>query len=544
MKEKGIKMDFNWQIDAIWVSVALLCGLLAKRLKQPPLVGFLLAGFIVNYTKQTDGYLNNVLDILSELGIMLLLFTIGLKVKIKELLKPVVWLTTSVHMIINSLIIGSVFFGLGYLGVSLFTDLSFTTALLIGFALSFSSTVFVVKVLEDRGEISSFHGLIAIGILVIQDIFAVVFLAFSKQELPSIWILALPFYLWGLKKILYRLLTDSEHGELLSIFGFFATFVAGALTFSLVGLKPDLGALVMGMLLVNHPKSKELYKKMMEFKDFFLVAFFISIGLSGNITLNAVLITMVILLFTPLKTLLYVFIITRFNIRGRTSFLSAISLSNYSEFGLIVAMTSYKLGILNQDWLVAFALAVAVSFIISSPLNKKVHLIYDRINPIITKLNIKAPYKPVDENTLNFGDAEYLIIGMGTVGFPALDYLNKKTNQKAMGMDYSHEVVNRLKQRNRNVIWGDSTDITLWENADFSKIKIILLAMSDFHSNLNTFNEIKKINNRTYKVGAIVSYPDQEKILRELGIDFIYNYKKSVGIDFAEKMIEKLEEAI
>lgn len=532
-------METNWQVDAIWVSIALLSGLLAKRLKQPPLIGFLFAGFFIKYTGQTDSYLNTIIDMLSDLGIMLLLFTIGLKVKIKELVKPVVWATTTIHMLVTTLVVGACIFMLSSVGLSQFAGLSLEASIIIAFALSFSSTVLVVKVLEDRGELSSFHGKIAIGILVIQDIFAVIFLALSNKKMPSIWALALPLYLWLIKKILYKLLYDSEHGELLSIFGFFATFVAGALSFSIVGLKPDLGALIMGMLLVNHPKSKELYKKMLEYKDFFLVAFFMSIGLSGDITINAIIIAIFLLVFPPLKGLFYVFIITRFNIRGRTSFLSAVSLTNYSEFGLIVGMTALKFGLIQQEWLVAIALAVAVSFILSSPINQYVHQIYDYINPLITRLNIKAPYKKIDENPISLDNAKYLVIGLGTVGLPALDFLSNVSNNKVIGMDYSHDTIKDLKRKNRNVVWGDSTDITFWENTDFSNIDMVLLAMSDFQSNLNTFNEIKKLKHKTYKVGVIVNYPDQELLMKELGIDFVYNYKKLVGADFAEKMYEE-----
>lgn len=532
-------MEHNWQIDAIWVSIALISGLLAMRFKQPPLIGFLLAGFFIRYTGKTDGFLSEIIDLLSNLGIMLLLFTIGLKVKIKELLKPVIWATTSLHMLVITILTGGFVFILSYLGLSQFAGITIYTSLIIGFALSFSSTVFVIKVLEDRGEINSFHGTIAIGILVIQDILAVIFLAFSKQELPSIWALGIPIYLWGAKKVLSKLLSDSGHGELLTIFGFFATFVSGALVFSLLGIKPDLGALIIGMLLVDHSKSKELYKKMMEFKDFFLVAFFISIGLTGNITSNAIVISLFIILLLPIKALLYIFFMTRFNVRGRTSFLSTASLSNYSEFGLIIAMVVFKMGLIHQDWLVALALAVAFSFVISSPVNQYVHQIYDYINPFITKYKIKGTLKKIDDAPINFGEAKFLIIGLGTVGFPALDYLTQKCDEKVIGMDYSHETIDRLKTRNRNVVYGDSTDFSFWQNANFEKIEFVVLAMNDFQSNLNTFLEIKKIKERKFKVAVIIGYPDEEKQMKKMGADFIYNYRKFLGIDFAEKIIER-----
>lgn len=527
----------NWQIDAIWVSIALLSGLFAKKLKQPPLIGFLLAGFIINYTKQTESYLNSIIGMLSNLGIMLLLFTIGLKIKIKELTRPIVWGTTSIHMVLTTLFIGAFTLLLSYIGLNQFAGLTIASSLVIGFAFSFSSTVLVVRVLESRGELSSFHGKIAIGILVIQDLFAVLFLALSNKKLPSIWALALPIYLWLVKKLLDKLLKDVEYGELLSIFGFFVTFVTGALMFNIVGLKPDLGALAMGMLLADHKKASDLYKKMTEYKDFFLVAFFISIGLSGTITLNSIIITIIMLTFIPLKGLLFTFIITRFNVRGRTSFLSAVSLSNYSEFGLIVGVAALHLNLINQDFFVATALSVAISFILSSPLNQHVHAIYDFINPVITKLNIKGNYKkPFDENTIDLGNAEYLVIGLGTIGLPAYQYFSTICKKNVIGMDFSLDIIKELKKDNYNAIWGDSTDITFWEKADFSKINVVLLAMSDFHYNLNTLIEINKIVNKKFKIAVVVSYPEQEKEMQELGVDYVYNYKKEAGSEFAENV--------
>jgi len=527
-------MDNSWQIDAIWVSVALLCGLLAKRISLPPLIGFLIAGFVINYSGQTDSNLNTVLHILSDLGVMLLLFTIGLKIKVKELFKPVVYATASIHMIVITALIGAAVFILSYLGVSQFVGITFSTALIIGFALSFSSTVFVVKVLEERGELSSYHGKIAIGILVIQDIFAVLFISISKGTPPNIWVLGLPLYLYLVRKILFKLLDDVEHGELLTIFGFFTTFVIGALSFELFGLKPDLGALVIGMLLVDHGRTKELYNRMMEYKDFFLVAFFMSIGLSGKLTLNALVIASFFITLMALKGVLFMFILSRFNIQGRTSFLSSMSLTNYSEFGLIVGMVALKMNLIDSDWFVALALAMSISFVISSPLNQYVHPIYDYLKPLIVKLNIQAPEQKIDNAPINLGDSTYLVVGMGTFGLPAFNYLHKVKKEKVIGMDYNHELIQKLQEEKLNVLWGDSTDSVFWETVDFSKINLVLLAMAEYQSNVNTFNEINKMKVKPFKIGVIVGYPDQEKKMKELGADYIYNYKEKAGEEFAE----------
>ena len=248
-----------WTIDAIWISVAFVLGMAAKKMNLPPLIGFLAGGFIINFAGFTEGGM--ALDIVADLGVMLLLFLIGLKLNVKSLLSKEIWLTTTLHMILSVLILGSVVFIIGWIG-ALSAGLSIESSYLIGFALSFSSTVFAVKVLEDKGEMNSFHGRVAIGILVMQDLIAVIFLSFSKGEYPSLWVLGLPVYLYVIRWLFVRVLNMVDHGELLTLFGFFGAFVAGAIVFELVGLKPDLGALIIGALLGSHPRSKELQKQM------------------------------------------------------------------------------------------------------------------------------------------------------------------------------------------------------------------------------------------------------------------------------------------
>src|SRR5690554_5829789 len=132
-------------IDAIWLTLAFLSGLLMKRFNLPALLGFLATGFFLSFSGFTEGNLRQILGPLSDLGIILLLFTIGLKIKIKQLIKPEIWITASTHIIITTLTIGGVLFGMSFMSIQYFTDMSIESAMTIGFALSFSSTVFIVK---------------------------------------------------------------------------------------------------------------------------------------------------------------------------------------------------------------------------------------------------------------------------------------------------------------------------------------------------------------------------------------------------------------
>lgn len=528
-----------WQVDIIWLSLAFLSGLAVKKINLPPLIGFLLTGFILKGSGLTQGHISEVLDAISDLGVMLLLFTIGLKVKVKNLVKKEVWLSASAHMVITVIVLSIFIYLLSIIGLPALTGISPLSAALVGFALSFSSTVFVVKVLEEKGELNSFHGKISIGILVMQDIFAVIFITLSAGKWPSIWVLTLPLILYVLKKILYRILDSAGHGELLTIFGFFATFTAGAVSFSLVGLKADLGALVIGMLLVGHSKADELYDRMMGFKDFFLIAFFVNIGLSGSITPNALIIALLLLPFIFVKAGLFVWLLSRFDIRPRTGFLTALSMANYSEFALIVGVIAVKDQLLTGEWLVALAILMSLSFLVSSPLNRYAHDIFDRYKPYFMQLNPKTVCQ--DDEPVHLGESEYIVVSMGTLGVPAYDYLNKKYPGKVLGLDYNHDKVEVQQQAGRNALWCDTTDLQFWQNANFYNVKMMLFAMSDFESNVNSIKELNRSRKKNFLVGVIYHYPEERELLEKLGVDFTYSYKERVGKDFAEEFLEERE---
>ncbi len=522
-------------IDAIWLSVAFLCGLVAMRLNMPALIGFLITGIVLNFLGIKDGEISSILPVLSDLGVMLLLFTIGLKIKVKQLIKPEVWVTASANMILSIIAIGSFVFLMSFFSISYFTGLDIKASLLIGFALSFSSTVFVIKILEDRGELTSYHGKIAVGILVIQDIIAVIFLTASSQQMPSIWIFGLPIYLYLARHVLGYILKQSGHGELLTVFGFFATFVSGAVVFKFVGLKPDLGALVMGMLLVDHKKAEELYDRMMNYKDFFLIAFFISIGLQGIPTLGMVFVTLVLLVFALFKGGLFLFLMSFFNIRARTSFLASIGLSNFSEFGLIVMYAGVSLGWVGSEWLTILALLMSFSFFVSSPVNANAHRIFDRFKSFILLINKGKNY--TDSEITDLGGAEYLVVGMGSIGLPAFKHLDEVYPGKVIGIDYNLERIKKQQDQGLNAAWGDATNNLFWTGVNFDNLKMVLLGTSDFKTNYNVLFEINKLQNRKFKLGVISHYDDEAAQFSLHAVDLIYDYKSSIGGDFAEKAI-------
>lgn len=359
-------------MDILLIIAAFISGFIALKLNLPPLVGFLIAGFGLQYSGFTT---NETITTLSDLGVTLLLFTIGLKLDVKTLLAKEIWASATLHNVLSTAFFTLALIGLKTIGISLFTEIDTSQIVLLAFVLSFSSTVFAIKSLEEKGSMNSTFATISIGILVMQDIFAVLFLTISTGKMPEWYALAL-FALPLLRPLFYKILDKCGHGEMLVLYGFFMALVMGAGLFKLVGMKADLGALILGMLLAGHYKASELSKSLFNIKELFLVCFFLNIGLSDAPTIDGFILALLLICLLPIKGALYYVVINAFKFRVRTSLLASLTLLNYSEFGLIVSGIAYKLGWLPGEMMVAIAMAVSLSFIIAAPINNISHKIY------------------------------------------------------------------------------------------------------------------------------------------------------------------------
>ncbi len=516
--------------DPIWIVIAFVSGLVARQIKLPPMIGFLTAGFILHALGARNGQL---LTIVADLGVTLLLFTIGLKLRLKNFARPEIWATTSLHMVVMATVTFGFVIILGWAGLQLFNGLDYTAALTLAFALSFSSTVFTVKILEDRGSLVSRYGQVAIGVLVLQDIAAVTFLAISAGTLPSPWALSL-LALIPARHALRYVMHISGNRELLVIFGL-AAALGGAALFELVGLKGDLGALIIGVLLAQHEKADQLSKTLMDFKDVFLVCFFLTIGLNGMPSFDAGMAALILLVIIPLKTIMFTYLMGLFRMRARGATLGGLVLGNYSEFGLIVAATAVSTGLFAQDWLAVIALTLAGSLVISSILNVYEDEIYTHMKAIIQRW--ERPNRLPGDEDIDLGGHRILIFGMGRVGRAAYDEMAPHAAEKIVGIDLDEEQVQQNCDEGRNVMLGDATNPEFWTRliAHHQDIEMVLLAMPNHHANLDSAHRMRE---RGYNgpIVAIALFPDHEDELRENGIDEVFNIYAQAGSGAATHM--------
>ncbi len=519
-----------------WLSLSFLFGFLASRGGLPPLVGYLVAGFSLNLL----GFEGSAaLEKLSDVGITLLLFTIGLKLNPRVLANASVVAITLVHTVGVTLVLGGfvVLLGLLFVSVPYLQEPGVSTALVIGFALSFSSTVFVVKTLQENEEINASHGQLAMTILIIQDILAVVFLAASTGKLPTVWAVLLVLLI-PLRRLFAFILNRVGHSELLILYGLFLA-LGGAEIFELVGIKGDLGALVLGLLLSPFAKAGEMAKAMYSLKDLFLVGFFLGIGMSGYLSTDTILLALALVPPVFFKSVLFFLLMVWFGKRARTSLFASIYMTNYSEFGLIVAAISAKNGWISGQWLVVLAVALSLSFVIAAVINKYEDALYRRFKGFWGRFQRADGPVPIPVQDLR--DARIAVFGLGRVGASAYERVRERFGDKVIGFDFDRATVEKLRQEGFRVFPGDPSDPDFWDSigGNIRHMDVILLALPNLKASIDA---LKELENTGFggKTIAIARYPEENAKLAEAGAQEIYCIYQEAGIGFADSVSDIL----
>jgi glutathione-regulated potassium-efflux system ancillary protein KefC len=522
------------EVVALYLGVAFAGGMLARLVKLPPLVGFLVAGFAL---AAAGAPALPGIGTVAEIGVSLLLFTIGLKLDVRTLARPEIWLTTVTHLVVSTLV------GLGFLallavvGTALLGGESIQTLALIAFALSFSSTVFVIKVLEDRSDATSLYGRIAVGILVLQDIAAVAFLVLATGELPSPWALLLVLLVPG-RRILHLVWERVGHGELQALFGVALALGPGFYLFEHLGLSGDLGALVMGMLLASHAGAGEMSRSLMSFKDLMLVAFFLEIGLHGTPTLQHLGMAAGLLVLLPVQAAGFAVLLWMMRLRRRTAILAGLALGNFSEFGIIVAVVGAENGLLDEDWVIVVSLAVAMSFVLAAVVNR-------RGVEIASALTRYLPRKPPsslhpDDRLVDIGHADAVVLGLGRVGHTACARLRDLHGLRVVGVEHDDHRVAALQAEGLEVVRADATDLEFWARVKRAgHVRLAVLAMPFHNANLIALSRLQEAGFEGL-VAAIARYDDDADELRRHGADAVFHLYGAAGAELADRAAEVL----
>lgn len=483
------------------IIMAAIFALFARLLKQPPILAYVLSGFIIGPAVLAVVKDVEIINSFSEIGIAFLLFIAGLELSFKKLkqinLKKILIITTLQVLLVFFLTL----FSAKYIG------LNQMQAIYIGVAIAFSSTMIVVKILSDKKELITMHGRLVLGILLLQDLFAIIaivlltssdfsltLIGMSVLKLMAIVLIAFLLQRYALSG-LFKRAAESSHSKELLLLGSLAVLF----TFILISIGFEfsivIGAFIAGVSLANLPFRVELEARVGPLRDFFSILFFVALGMQITIAGVGDHLSLFIFLLIgafiikPLVTLAAI----RFSgYRGRTSFISALSLAQLSEFSIIVAVLGFNLGFLTQSMLSTIIITTIVTMSLTIFFIDYENFFFRIFKRPLSLFN----FLPIKEN-VGYSDKEkksILLVGCDRMGSIVLRELTKESKKEILVLDYNPEIIAALRNKKISCVYGDVKSPDMLENFDLKNLKKVISTVPDIDDGLVILEKIKKHN--------------------------------------------------
>ena len=394
-------------------------------------------------------------------------------------------------------------FLLGFLISFKVLNLDLTSSVYIGLAVAFSSTIIAIKLISDKGEIDSIYGKLSIGILILQDVVAIVVLmkisATSSGTAGSFGLtsilegagLIVILFLFGFFLLPRITKSIAKSSELLFLFAITWAFGIAAL-FGVIGFSVEIGALIAGVLLSTSPYGPEIGSRISPLKDFFLILFFILLGLNvqittiGSIIVPSLVLSAVVLIFKPL----IIMILTRFfGYTKRNNFLVGVTLGQVSEFSLILLALAVSLGQSLQNVLAIITLTTIITITLSSYLTVFADKIYKKISKPLSIFERKE-LRRERETTKEYS---VILFGYNRTGFGILKAL-EELNESFLVIDFNPDIISKLERWHIPCMYGDAYDSDFLSDLPFGKAKTVISTIPEFETNLLLLNKIKSVN--------------------------------------------------
>ena len=455
---------------AALLALAALIGVIGQWLRQPMVVCFIAVGIIAGPSVLDLVQTHENIEILAELGIAVLLFLVGLKLDIK-LIKTlgIVSLATGLGQVAFTALIG--------FGLSLLLGLSALSSLYVAVALTFSSTIIIVKLLSDKREVDSLHGKVAIGFLIVQDlavVFAMVVLSSmgigEGEETGATAVLQVLFnavVMLGVVLLFIRYIAEplvsrvAKSSELLVTFTIAWAGLLAALG-HYFGFSMELGGLLAGVALASTPFRESIVSRLAPLRDFLLLFFFIALGTQLDLSLlgeqfwPAMVLSLFVLIGNPLIVMIIMGIM---GFRKRTGFLAGLTVAQISEFSLIFVAMGITIGHVGKSELGLVTLVGLITIALSVYMITYSHRLYSWLEPLLGIFERKIPYReqqaPDVELAADFYDV--VVVGLGRYGRNMTHYLKQK-ELKVLAVDFDPERVKELKKQGQHAIYGDVSD--------------------------------------------------------------------------------------
>jgi Kef-type K+ transport system membrane component KefB len=450
-------------LTAAVLVLATVVGLVAHKLRQPLIVAFIAAGLLVgpsalNWVEDTEP-----LELLAEIGIAVLLFLVGLKLDLK-----LVRATGLVALVTG---LGQVAFtsGIGFV-IALLLGMDVTTAIYVAVALTFSSTIIIVKLLSDKRELEELHGKIALGFLIVQDIVVVLVMititavgsggdGSVPEEVAEVLGKGVAFLLvlaavmrWVLPRVVHVVARSQE----LLLVAAIAWAVGVAATGDSLGFSLEIGAFLAGFALASTPYREAISARLTPLRDFLLLFFFIELGsqldlgIIGEQVPQAVVLSAFVLIGNPLIVLV---IMGFMRYRRRVAFLAGLTVAQISEFSLILITLAREQGHVGDETVGLVTLVGIITIGLSTYLIMYSGPIFERLDPYLAIFERKGEKKEAEREAPEAVDV--IVFGMGRYGSHLVDrLLEEGVGVLVVDWDpYAQHDDERL-----SVIYGDAED--------------------------------------------------------------------------------------
>ncbi len=509
---------------ALVILVAAILGIAARLFKQPAILAYILTGALIGYFKFFNFADKETFQIFSDLGIMFLLFLVGLEINY-----------TSLRLVGKASIIvglGQIVFtaGLGFL-LATVLNFNYLHAVYIAVALTFSSTIVVVKLLSDKRDLNSLYGKISVGFLLVQDAVAIlilILLAGIEANAALVWwqfalTILKGLVLFGLiillgRKILPLIFDKIAHSQELLFLGSLAwVFVLAALAGRL-GFSIEIAGFLAGLALANSSEQLQIANRFRPLRDFFILIFFVILGSSvmfsdfSGLAFPTILFSLFVLIGNPIIVLI---IMGFLGYRKRTSFLAGVTVAQISEFSLILTALGLKIGHLNESVVALITAVGAITITLSTYL-----IIYaERIFKYL-----RAPLSFFERRGLKEDGfkhsgfkKEIILIGCHRTGENILLSLPK---EKLLVVDFDPEVIDRLKSNGYDYLFGDIRDPEVLSRANFSEVSLVVSTSPDLNDGLALLHELNLLEQRP-KVIVRAETEREAEILYGRGADYV-----------------------
>lgn len=485
---------------AVVLVVCVGAGVLCVLLRLPLVVGLLAAGIAVGPQMLGVVEVTTEIELLAEIGIALLLFVVGLKldVRIIKTVGPVALIAGLGQM---------AFTGVFGLGIALAFGFGWVSAAYIAVALTFSSTIIVVKLLTDRRELNTVQGRIALGILIVQDIVVVLAMivitavgdtladvnlvqqigaVFGRGFLLLVIVLLLGRYV--ATQVMNVLARSSE----LLVLGAVMWAVLLAAISHLLGFSSEVGAFMGGVSLASTPYREPLSSRLSTLRDFLLVFFFIELGTQFDVALvgEQLMVALVLSVFVLLGKPLIVMAITgRMGYRKKVTFKAGVTLAQISEFSLILIALGAAQGHIGSEVIGLITAVGLITITVSAALITNVSAVFARLSPWLNVFERDRPPSGALDDT-DEASAAYIVVGLGRLGFMVADALREK-DLHVLGVDFDPQLAGD-ESIDLPVAYGDADDPDLPGQLPLGNAKWVIATVRDFDTNLHFVRALRR----------------------------------------------------